>query len=95
MSALGEKISVSQQKLRQKIQVSCDWYYPCIRSFVWLKGLPEDLYVEFLCFIAVNWKGHSSHLQNSPLLKYIASYNNTDLTIVSNDVDHIRIYISS
>jgi hypothetical protein len=94
-SALGEKNYVSQQKLRQKIQVSYDWYSPCIRSFVWLKGLPEDLYVEFLCFIVVNWKGRSSHLQNAPLLKYIASSNNTDLASVSNVADHTRIYLSS
>jgi hypothetical protein len=60
-----------------------------------LKGLPEDLYVELLCFVTGNWKGISSHLQNVPLLKYIASSNNTDLASVSNLADHTRIYLSS
>jgi hypothetical protein len=60
-----------------------------------LKGLPEDLYVELLCFVTGNWKGLSSHLQNAPLLKYIASSNNTYLASVSNPADHTRIYLSS
>jgi hypothetical protein len=96
-SALGETNPVSQQKLRQKkkIQVCCDCYSPCIRSSVWLKSLPEDLYVELLCFITVNWKGRPSQLQNVPLLKYTTSSSSTDLASVSNVADHIRIYLSS
>jgi sacsin len=79
----------------KKNQVSYDWYSPCIRSFGWLKGLPEDLYVELLCFVTGNWKGLSSHLQNAPLLKYISSSNNTDFASVSNLANHTRIYLSS
>jgi hypothetical protein len=60
-----------------------------------LKGLPEDLYVELLCFVTVNWKGLSGHLQNVLSLKYMASSNNTDLVNVSNYADHKRIYLSS
>jgi hypothetical protein len=78
----------------KKNQVSYDWYSPCIRCFGWLKGPPEDLYVELLCFVTENWKGLSCHLQNAPSLKYIASSNNTDLENVSNFVDHTRIYLS-
>jgi hypothetical protein len=74
-----------------------------------LKILPEDLYVELLCFITVNWKEHASQLQNVILLKYMASSGNTglasvsnaaeristDLASVSNVADRIRIYLSS
>jgi hypothetical protein len=95
LSALGETNPVRQQKRQKKNQVCCDCYSPCIRSSVWLKSLPEDLYVELLCFIMVNWKGHPSQLQNVPMLKYIASSNNTGLESVSNVVDRIRIYLSS
>jgi hypothetical protein len=48
-STLWEKNYVSQQKIKQKIQVSYDCYSPCIRSFGWLKGLLEYLYVERSC----------------------------------------------
>ena len=96
-SALGETNPVSQQKLRQKkkIQVCCDCYSPCIRLFVWLKSLPEDLYVELLCFIMVNWKGRPKQLQNVPLLKYMASSGNTSLESVSNVAELISIDLTS
>jgi hypothetical protein len=77
------------------VQVSYNWYSPCIWSSGWLKGLPKDLYVELLCFIAENWKGLSSHLQNAPLLKYVSSSNNTDLASVSNAAVHTIIYLSN
>ena len=94
--ALGETNPVSQQKLRQKKnQVCCDYYYPCIQSSVWLKILPEDLYVELLCFITVNWKGRPRQLQNVPMLKYTASSSSTDLVSISNVANHISIYLSS
>ena len=93
----AKKNSVSQQKLRhtKQNQVSCDWCSPCIRCFGWLKGLPEYLCVDIICFLTGSWKGLSGHLQNAPSLKYISSSNNTDLTNVSNFADHTRIYLSS
>jgi hypothetical protein len=74
-----------------------------------LKSLPEDLYVELLCFIAVNWKKRRTQLQNANLLRYITSSGNaglenvsnaaerinTGLANVSNVLDPIRIYLSS
>jgi hypothetical protein len=74
-----------------------------------LKSLPEDLYVELLCFITVNWKERPTQLQNVILLKYMTSSGSTGLASVSNAaeristilasvsnvVDHIRIYLSS
>ena len=57
--------------------------------------MPEDSYVELLCFVARNWKGLSSHLQNASLLKYIGSSNNTDLASVSNSAEHTRICLPS
>jgi hypothetical protein len=74
-----------------------------------LKSLPEDLYVELLCFITVNWKKRPTQLQNENLLRYItysantalasasnaAERTNTDLASVSNVADRIRIYLSS
>jgi hypothetical protein len=95
-SVMGETNPVRQQKPRQKkIQVCCDCYSPCIRSSVWLKSLPEDLYVELLCFITVNWKERPSQLQNVLLLKYMTSSGSTGLASVSNVADRIRIYLSS
>ena len=79
---------------RKKIQVCCDCYSPCILSFVWLKSLPEDLYVELLCFITVNWKERPSQLQNVLLLKYMTSSGIIGLASVSNVANHIRIYLS-
>jgi hypothetical protein len=93
----------------KKIQVCSDWYSPCIRSSVWLKSLPEDLYVELLCFITVNWKKRPTQMQNENLLRYITSSGsrgvasasnaaertNTGLASVSNVADGIRIYLSS
>ena len=65
---------MSQQLKQQKIiQVHSDWYSPYIRSSVWLRILPEDLYVELLCFIIVNWKKHPTQLQNENMLRYITS----------------------
>jgi hypothetical protein len=72
--------------------VSCDCCCPCIRCFGWLKGLPEDLCVDILCFLTGSWKRLSGHLQNAPSLKYIVSSNNTDL---ENSADHTSIYLSS
>jgi hypothetical protein len=66
-----------------------------IRSSVWLKILLEDLYVELICFIIINWKKRSSQMKNVPLLKYMTSYDITDLAIVSNVADRIRIYLLS
>jgi hypothetical protein len=74
-----------------------------------LKILLEDLYVELLCFIIVNWKERPSQLQNVLLLKYMTSLGNIGLESISNVADHIitglasvsnagdriRIYISS
>ena len=60
-----------------------------------MKGLPEYLYVEVIFFVTRNWKGLLGHLQNTPSLKYIGSYNNTYLANVSNFADHTRIYLSS
>jgi hypothetical protein len=97
-SSLSEKKTLLANRnsdTQKKNQVSCDWCSPCIRCFGWLKGLPEDLCVELLCFLTGNWKGLSGHLQNAPSLKYIASSNNTDLASVSNSADHTRIYLSS
>jgi hypothetical protein len=93
-STLGEKIMLANKISEKKSKHLMIDILLCIRSFGWLKGLPEDLYVELLCFIVENWKGLSSHLQNAPLLKYIASSNNTDLASVSNVADHTRIYLS-
>jgi hypothetical protein len=56
-----------------------------------LKGLPGDLFVDLICFLAGSWKGFSGHLQNAPLLKYIVSSNNTDLESVSNSAEHTII----
>ena len=101
---------MSQQlKQRKIIQVRSDWYSPYIRSSVWLRSLPEDLYVELLCFITVNWKERPTQLQNVFLLKYttssgstglqsvsnVAEWINTGLASVSNVADRIRIYLSS
>jgi hypothetical protein len=95
-SVMGKTNLVRQQKLRQKKnQVCCDCYSPYIRSFVWLKSMPEDLYVELLCFITVNWKERPSQLQNVPMLKYMTSSGSTGLPSVSNAADRIRIYLSS
>jgi hypothetical protein len=71
--------------------------------------LPEDLYVELLCFITVNWKKLPTHMQNENLFRHITSSGNrgmesasnvvertnTGLASVSNVVDGITIYISS
>ena len=80
---------------RKKIKVCCDCYSPYIRPYVWLKSLPEDVYVELLCFIIVNWKERPSQLQNVLLLKYMTSSGNTGMGSVSNAADHIRIYLLS
>jgi hypothetical protein len=46
-----------------------------------LKSLPEDLYVELLCFITVNWKERPTQLQNVILLKYMTSSGNIGLKV--------------
>lgn len=93
----------------KKVQVHSHWYSPCIRSSVWLKSLPEDLYVEILCFIKVNWKKHSNQMKNENLLRYITSLasrgvasasnvaerTSTGLESVSKVADGIRIYLFS
>ena len=95
-SSLGETNHVSQQKMRQiKIQVCCDCYSPYIRSFVWLKSLPEDLYVELLCFITVIWKKHPTQLQNENMLRYITSLGSTGLASASNVAEHISTTLAS
>jgi hypothetical protein len=66
-----------------------------IRSSVWLKSLLEDLYVEIICFIIVNWKKRSSQMKNVLLLKYMTSYDIIDMASVSNVADRIRIYLLS
>jgi hypothetical protein len=101
---------MSQQlKQRKIIQVRSDWYSPYIRSSVWLRSLPEDLYVELLCFITVNWKERPTQMQKATLLRYITSSGSrgvasasnaaectrTGLASVSNAADGIRIYLSS
>ena len=73
--------------------MSYNWYPPFIWSFGWLKGLPKDLYVELLFFMAEHWKGLSSHLQNALLLKYVSSSNNADLASVSKAPVHTIIYL--
>ena len=93
----------------KKIQVCSDWYSPCIRSSVWLKSLPEDLYVELRYFITVNWKKRPTQMKNTNFLRYITSSGSTDLASASNAAERIttgvesvsnvangiRIYISS
>jgi hypothetical protein len=85
----------NSDRKKKKKQVSSDWCSPCIRCFGWLKGLPGDLFVDLLCFLAGSWKGFSGHLQNAPSLKYIVSSNNTDLASVSNSAEHTRICLPS
>jgi hypothetical protein len=85
----------NKRRDRKKIKVCCDCYSPYIRSYVWLKSLPEDVYVELLCFITVNWKERPSQLQNVLLLKYMTSSGSTGPTSVSYAADRIRIYLSS
>ena len=68
---------------------------PYIRSPGWLKGLPENMYIELLCCIAENQKGLSTHLQNAILLKYVCSSNNTDLESVENVSFYEKNYLSS
>jgi hypothetical protein len=53
--------------------------------------MPENLFIEVLCFIAENCNGFLGHLQDSSSFKYIASSNNTDLANVSNCRDHTSI----
>ena len=53
------------------------------------------MYTEIVYFIAKNWKGISTHLQNTPLLKYVSSSNNIDLESVSNVAIYTKNYISS
>ena len=53
------------------------------------------MYVEIFCFIAKNWKGLLTHLQNAPLLKYVSSSSNTDQASVSNVSFYGRIYLFS
>jgi hypothetical protein len=79
----------------EKIQVCCDCYSPCIRSSVWLKILPEDLYVELLCFITANWKERQTQLQNVILLKYMTSSGSTGLASVSNVAECISTGLES
>jgi hypothetical protein len=64
---------------------------PVFDAFGWLKILPGDLFVDLLCFLAGSWNGFSSHMQNTPSLKYIVSSNNTGLASVSNSAEHTRI----
>jgi hypothetical protein len=95
-SVMGETILLGNKSQdRKKIQVCYDCYSPYIRSSVWLKILPEDLYVELLCFITGNWKEHPSQLQNVLFLKYMTSSGSTGLASVSNVANRIRIYVSS
>jgi hypothetical protein len=88
-----KKNFVIQQKLEQgekKEQVSFGWCSPYIRCFGLLKSLYGDFFVDILCFLAGIWNGFSGHVQNTSSLKYIVSFNNTDLSSVSNSAEHIR-----
>jgi hypothetical protein len=71
--------------------------------------MPEDLYVELLFFIIVNWKEHPTQMKKETLLRYITSSGSrgvesasnaaectiTGLESVSNVADGIIIYLSS
>nr|GLL31644.1 uncharacterized protein LOC109170777 [Ipomoea trifida] len=56
-------------------QVEDGWYSRCIRSSGLVLGVSEDLYLELLLFVAVNWTESfsSTDMVEIPLLKYVDS----------------------
>uniref|UniRef100_A0A0E0J2C0 Sacsin/Nov domain-containing protein n=1 Tax=Oryza nivara TaxID=4536 RepID=A0A0E0J2C0_ORYNI len=55
--------------------VSAKWYAKCIEGSNLVYELPEELYIEFLYFLATNWDSFSStSMKSIPLLKYVDRY---------------------
>ncbi|XP_027168886.1 uncharacterized protein LOC113768646 [Coffea eugenioides] len=52
--------------------VDDEWYAKCIGSSNFVSGVSEDLYLDFLLFLAENWGSFAStSFTNIPLLKYV------------------------
>ncbi|KAG6508895.1 uncharacterized protein LOC121980120 [Zingiber officinale] len=60
--------------------VDLAWYASVIRGFNLAKGMPDDIYVELLHFIALKW---NSCFKDLPLLRFIDATGNISLLSVS------------
>ncbi|KAJ8420402.1 hypothetical protein Cgig2_028074 [Carnegiea gigantea] len=61
--------------------VDIKWYPMCIQSCNLVLGVGEDVYVELLRFLAVNWSSHfeGTAVRHIPLLKYVDAAGNVSL----------------
>ncbi|XP_031105568.1 uncharacterized protein LOC116010347 [Ipomoea triloba] len=76
--------------------VEDEWYSKCIQSFDLVLGVPKDLYLELLLFVADKWGPFSkTSMVKIPLLKYLDSNLNIGLCSVNSAStgDHLRLFI--
>ncbi|VVA21672.1 PREDICTED: LOW QUALITY PROTEIN [Prunus dulcis] len=65
--------------------VDDEWYAKCIQSSNLVVGVPEDVYLELLLFIADNWgpKFHCTTIKYIPLIKFVDLYERASLCSLS------------
>nr|GMD17757.1 Sacsin like [Ipomoea batatas] len=75
-------------------QVEDGWYSRCIRSSGLVLGVSEDLYLELLLFVAVNWTESfsSTDMVEIPLLKYVDSNGHVALYSTNDTAKDVHEY---
>ncbi|XP_077228721.1 uncharacterized protein LOC143861716 [Tasmannia lanceolata] len=78
--------------------MSYNWYSQCVERCDLVLCISEDVYLEFLCFLADNWVDgfENCSMKNIPILRYIDQYGRMDLcSIYTAITGPCKIYISA